>query len=84
MKLEKTAAYSASFRNQELRIWESKGCWPWSVTNPETGEVIAQGEAVDRDSAMVRASQAAEADWGSVRWRRFKEDDQNEEGIEPA
>jgi hypothetical protein len=82
MKHDKTQTYSASFRNQELRIWESNGCWPWSVTNSDTGEVIAQGEAVDRASAMVSAAQAAQADWGSVRWRRFEEDDENEEGIE--
>jgi hypothetical protein len=84
MKQEKTATYSASFRNHELSIWESNGCCPWSVTNSETGEVIAQDEAVDRETAMVGAAQAAQADWGSVRWRRFEEDDENEEGIEPA
>jgi hypothetical protein len=75
MRKEKSATYSASFRNLELRIWESNGGYPWSVTNSTTGEVTRRGEAA-RDSAMVDAAQAAEADWGSVRWRSSKEDDE--------
>lgn len=76
MKQEETAAYSASFRNLELRIWATNGRYPWSVTNSATGEVTSQGEAADPESAMVDTAQAAEADWGTVRWRDSAEDDE--------
>ena len=73
-----TATYSASFRNIRLRAWESNGRYPWTVANSETGEIIAQGEAVSRENAMVAAAQAAGSDWGTVRWRRVEEDDEND------
>ncbi len=73
---EKGDTYSASFRKLELRIWESNGAHPWSVTDSMTREVMHQGEAADLESAMVAAAQAAEADWGSVRWRGSEEDDE--------
>ena len=75
MQQDKLATYSASFRNLELRIWESNGRYPWSVTNSATGEVTRRGEAADRDTAMVDAAQAAEADWGAVRWRSEEDDE---------
>jgi hypothetical protein len=80
MDQKKTACYGASFRNQELRIWDSPGSFAWSVTNSETGQVRAEGEAADRVNAMIDAARAAEADWGSVRWRRL--DDENEDRVE--
>jgi hypothetical protein len=79
---KETATYCASFRNQELRIWESVEYCRWGVTNLETGDMIAQGEAADRASAMVSAAQAAQADWGSVRWRRSKADNEDDGGTE--
>jgi hypothetical protein len=75
MKPEKIAAYSASFRNLELRMWASDARYLWSVTHSATGDVIAQGEAAEREDAMVAAAEAAAADWGSVRWRGSEEDD---------
>ena len=65
---------------QELRIWDSCGSFTWSMTNSETGQVMAKGEAADKTSAMIDAAQAAQADWGSVRWRRF--DEENEDRVE--
>jgi hypothetical protein len=69
-----SADYSASFRNLELRIRESNGVCSWSVTDAATGEVTGQGETADRVTAMVDAAQAAEADWGGVKWRGLEED----------
>lgn len=76
MNPETGATYSATFRDLELRIWESDGGYPWSVTNSSTGVVTRRGEAADLESAMVDAAQAAEADWGSVRWLGLEEDDE--------
>lgn len=74
----KTATYSASFRNKALAIRESGEHWLWSVTNSETGEEVAEGEAIDRATAMVQAAEAAEADWGSAKWRRDGEGEEEE------
>ena len=70
MEQEPFDGYSASFRNLELRTWEANQRHCWSVNTAETAEPIASGEAVDLASAMVRAAEAAAADWGSVKWRR--------------
>ena len=76
MSPETGATYSASFRDLDLRIWESSSGYPWSVTNSTTGVVTGQGETADLEGAMVAAAQAAQADWGSVRWRGLEEDDE--------
>ena len=73
------STYSASFRNLELRIWESNGAYPWSVTDSTTGEVTRRGESADWESAMVETAQAAGADWGSVRWHSPEEEAPEEE-----
>ena len=78
MEPDKTTAYSANFRDLELRTWESNGRYPWTVTNSTTGEKIAQGEAVDRETAMVGAAQHAGADWGTVRWRGLEEEEDDD------
>ncbi|MBV9504011.1 MAG: hypothetical protein JO323_03295 [Acidobacteriia bacterium] len=70
MATEKPRTYSASFRSLELRTWELDLRYPWSVTDSATGQVIAHGEAVDKETAMVAAAEAARADWGSVKWHR--------------
>ena len=65
--------YVSSFRDRELKIWESGGGYQWSVTNS------GNGEAIDLESAMVAAAQAAGADWGSVKWRGANERDDDDE-----
>ena len=67
--------YFASFRTLELMIWESQGRHSWRVTHPNKA-LIAQGDAPDLESAMVAAAQAAQADWGSVKWRAPDEDEE--------
>jgi hypothetical protein len=69
MPQETTRTWVASFKNQNLRAWETEDGYLWNVTNSVTGETIAQGEAVSREDAMIDAAQAAGADWGSARWR---------------
>ena len=69
MPQEDTRTWVASFKNQNLRAWETEDGYLWNVTNSVTGETIAQGEAVSREDAMIDAAQAAGADWGSARWR---------------
>jgi hypothetical protein len=39
MQQESSATYSALFGDLELRIWDSNGAYPWSVTDSTTGEV---------------------------------------------
>jgi hypothetical protein len=68
-------AYTASFRNLELGIWESDGRWIWSVRDRETGAVMFEGARADREDAMVAAAEAAQADWGSARWRRVGDEE---------
>jgi hypothetical protein len=62
--------YAASFRNLDLAIQVSDNRWLWTVTNRDIAETVAHGERPDRESAMVEAAEAAQADWGSVKWRR--------------
>jgi len=69
--------YDASFQNQNLRTWETKGGYLWKVTNSLTGEIIAQGEALSQENAMIGAAQAAGADWGSARWRSLGDDSED-------
>jgi hypothetical protein len=66
---DRPASYFASFRNFELRTWETSGRYSWTVKNSDTGEQLANGDAKDLPSAMVAAAEAAGADWGSVKWR---------------
>jgi hypothetical protein len=74
MDQDKTAPYAASFRDLALKTWQSDSHFRWSVTDSETGDVVGEGEAVDRPSAMVAAAETARADWGSVKWRSLLED----------
>lgn len=77
MEQREPRTYLASRGDLELKIWESNGRYPWSVTNSKTGEEIARGEVGDLESAMVSAAQAAQADWGSIRWRGDEEEDED-------
>lgn len=72
-----SAAWSASFRNLELAVRQSGAGYSWGVTDVTTRAVIAQGEAVDLEGAMVDAAQAAQADWGTVKWRGPEEDEED-------
>jgi hypothetical protein len=77
---ENTRTWVASFQNRNLRTWETNSGYPWNVTNSVTGEIIAQGEALSREDALIEAAQAAGADWGSAKWRSLSQD--NSEGNE--
>ena len=77
MPQEKTRTYVASFQNQSLRTWEAESGYLWKVTNSVTGEIVAQGEALSRENAMIDAAQSAGADWGSARWRSLGEDNED-------
>jgi hypothetical protein len=72
-----TRAYLASFKDQNLRAWETPDGYLWKVTSAVTGDTIAQGEATSREDAMIDAAQAAGADWGSARWRSLSEDNED-------
>jgi hypothetical protein len=69
--------YLATLGDLELKTWESGGRYPWSVTNSKTGVETARGEAVDRESAMVGAAHAVQADWGALRWRSTDAEDED-------
>jgi len=69
--------YAASFQNHDLRTWETEGGYLWKVTSSITGDVIAQGEALSLENAMIGAAQAAGADWGTARWRSLGGDDED-------
>jgi hypothetical protein len=77
MPQENIRTYVASFRNHDLRTWETKSGYLWEVTKADTGETVAQGEAVSRENAMIDAAQAAGADWGNARWRSPGEEDED-------
>jgi hypothetical protein len=77
MPQENPRTYVASFRNQNLRTWQTKNGYLWNVTDSVTGEIIAQGEALSQEDAMIGADQAAGADWGSARWRSPGEDNED-------
>lgn len=74
MPQENTRTYIASFQKRNLRTWETENGYLWKVTNSVTGEIVAQGEALLRENAMIDAAQAAGADWGSAKWRPLGED----------
>jgi hypothetical protein len=69
--------YLAKLGDLELKTWESDGHYPWSVTNSRTGIETAHGEAADRESAMVGAAHAVQAEWGALRWRRSDAQDED-------
>ena len=77
MSQENARTFVASFRNHNLLTWETESGYLWKVTNSVTGEIIAQGEAVSRENAMIDAAQAAGADWGNARWRSLGEDNED-------
>ena len=77
MPEENTRTYVASFRDHNLRTWETESGYLWKVTNAVTGDIIAQGEALSWETAMIDAAQAAGADWGSARWRSPGEDNED-------
>jgi len=77
MPPENATTYVASFQDRNLRTWETNSAHTWEVTNSVTGEIIANGEALSREDAMVAAAQAAGADWGSARWRSPGEDNED-------
>ncbi len=77
MPQENTRTYIASFQNHNLRAWEAENGYLWKVTNSITGEIVAQGEAISRENAMIDAAQVAGADWGSARWRSLGEDNED-------
>ena len=76
MPQEDTGTYVASFRNRSLRTWETESGYMWQVTDSDAGEIIAEGEAASREDAMITAAGAAGADWGSAKWRRPGEEDE--------
>jgi hypothetical protein len=67
----------ASFQDRELQTWETKSGYLWKVTNSVTSEIIAQGETLSRENAMIEAAQAAGADWGSAKWKSLSQDDED-------
>jgi hypothetical protein len=69
MPQENTRTYVASFRDRNLRTWETESGYRWKVTNSDTEEIVGEGEALSMENAMIGAAQAAGADWGSARWR---------------
>lgn len=66
MKPNEPRTYRATLGDLNLQTWESPGGFRWSVS--QRGEAVAAGEAIDLPSAMVAAAQAAQAEWGAVRW----------------
>lgn len=68
MKPNEPRTYRATLGDLNLQTWESPDGFRWSVTHSQRGEAVAAGEAVDLPSAMVAAAQAAQAEWGAVRW----------------
>ena len=61
--------YFATFRDLELRICESNGLYTWTVTDSNNGAQTGQAEVAGLENAMVAAAEVAGADWGSIRWR---------------
>ncbi len=77
MPLENATTFVASFRDQNLRIWETATSHLWEVTNAVTRVLIARGEAPTREDAMVAAAQTAGADWGNAKWRSPGDDNED-------
>ena len=69
--------YFARLGDLELKTWESNGRYSWSVIESKAGHETAHGEAVDRESAMVAAAHAVQAEWGVLRWRSSEGDDED-------
>jgi hypothetical protein len=76
MEQKTPRTYLATLGDLELKTWESNGRYPWSVTNPRTGEEIARGEAISLENAMVAAAHAVQAEWGALRWRSNEAEDE--------
>ena len=74
-KQKPAPTYFARLGDLELKTWESNGRYPWSVTDSRTGQETAHGEAVDRETAMVGAAHAVQAEWGVLRWRSSDAED---------
>jgi hypothetical protein len=70
-------AYFARLGDLELKTWELSGRYAWTVTNSKTGQETAHGESVDRESAMVAAAHAVQAEWGVLRWRTNNAEDED-------
>jgi hypothetical protein len=47
------------------------------VTNSKTGEEVGHGEVAGLENAMVDAAQAAQAEWGVVKWRSDEREDED-------
>jgi hypothetical protein len=76
MEPKNPQTYFATLGDLELKTWDSNGCYPWTVTNPRTGEEIACGEAISLENAMVAAAHAVQAEWGALRWRSSEAEDE--------
>ena len=74
MPQENTTTYVASFQDRNLRTWGTERGYRWQVTNAVTGEIVAEGEALLRENAMIGAAEAAGADWGNAKWRSTAEE----------
>lgn len=61
--------YRATFRELNLELEDDGGAWRWRVTDA-SGTAVAEGRSDVKETAMIAASEAAQADWGTVRWRR--------------
>jgi hypothetical protein len=79
MEQKEPRVYLATLGDHELKTWESNGRYSWSVTDSRTGMETAHGEAADRETAMVGAAHAVQAEWGVLRWRRAGEEDEDDE-----
>ena len=75
MKQKRRRTYFATLGDLKLKVWESSDGYLWSVMNAETGGEIAHGEVVGLEDAMVGAAQAAQAEWGALRWRSDEPED---------
>jgi acyl-CoA reductase-like NAD-dependent aldehyde dehydrogenase len=78
MDLKGPRSYCANLGDLELKIDEANGLYRWSVINSKTGEQLARGEVAGLEDAMVAAAQAAQAEWGVVRWRRLGAEEEDE------
>jgi hypothetical protein len=76
MEQKAPRTYLATLGDLELKTWDSDGRYPWTVTNPTTGQEIARGEVIGLENAMVAAAQAVQAEWGALRWRSSDAEDE--------
>jgi hypothetical protein len=77
MEHNRPRTYLAKLGDLELKIWEAGGRYLWSVIDSKTGRETAHGEAADRESAMVGAAHAVQAEWGALRWRSTDAEDED-------